>query len=250
MIVTDDGPGIRPAIRNASSIGYTARPGPVPMVRSAAASACHRSRAGGAARRPLVGRGIRATVAPHGNAPADEPGRQRCASGPAHRSGQRVFCTARSPRARAVSAWSIERRSSRPSRSSICTPTGRRHMSTRHGRHLRHRACSWEQRAPGRQRRAGGLRPVFLSTFQNCSRVGACPRRRADPRLATRGPRLLLVGPRSMPPWRRRLGRVVIAQVNPRMPRTLGNSFVRFDQIDLAVEGGRADADPATEPAT
>jgi 4-hydroxybutyrate CoA-transferase len=30
--------------------------------------------------------------------------------------------------------------------------------------------------------------------------------------------------------------RLVIAQVNPRMPRTLGNSFIRFDQIDLAVE--------------
>jgi acyl-CoA hydrolase len=29
---------------------------------------------------------------------------------------------------------------------------------------------------------------------------------------------------------------LVIAQINPRMPRTLGNSFVRLDQIDLAVE--------------
>jgi 4-hydroxybutyrate CoA-transferase len=30
--------------------------------------------------------------------------------------------------------------------------------------------------------------------------------------------------------------RVVIAQVNPRMPRTLGDGFVRLDQIDFAVE--------------
>jgi 4-hydroxybutyrate CoA-transferase len=30
--------------------------------------------------------------------------------------------------------------------------------------------------------------------------------------------------------------RLVIAQVNPRMPRTLGNSFIRLDQIDLLVE--------------
>ncbi|HEY3063593.1 MAG TPA: acetyl-CoA hydrolase/transferase C-terminal domain-containing protein [Chloroflexota bacterium] len=30
--------------------------------------------------------------------------------------------------------------------------------------------------------------------------------------------------------------RLVIAQVNPRMPRTLGNSFVQLSQIDLAVE--------------
>jgi acyl-CoA hydrolase len=29
---------------------------------------------------------------------------------------------------------------------------------------------------------------------------------------------------------------LVIAQVNPRMPRTLGNSFIRFDHIDFAVE--------------
>jgi 4-hydroxybutyrate CoA-transferase len=30
--------------------------------------------------------------------------------------------------------------------------------------------------------------------------------------------------------------RLVIAQVNPRVPRTLGNSFIRWDQIDFAVE--------------
>jgi acyl-CoA hydrolase len=30
--------------------------------------------------------------------------------------------------------------------------------------------------------------------------------------------------------------RLVIARVNPRVPRTLGNSFIRWDQIDLPVE--------------
>ena len=74
---------------------------------------------------------------------------------------------------------------------------------------------------------------------RRCSAAGrSAARRGADQRLAAGRPRLLLDGHVRDRPARRRSSarKTVIAQINPAMPRTLGDSFVHVDDIDLGVE--------------
>ena len=81
--------------------------------------------------------------------------------------------------------------------------------------------------------------PAFLSDVPDC-----CParhpaaRRGAGQRVAARPSRLLLAGHVGHRDAGRDPGgaKTVIAQINAAMPRTLGDSFVHVDDIDLGVE--------------
>ena len=93
--------------------------------------------------------------------------------------------------------------------------------------------------------------PVFLSDAPALFRRGILPaRRRADQRLAARRTRLLLAGHvgRSPCPRRSQTAKSSSPRSTRPMPRTLGDSFVHVDDIDLGVEVDMPPYEHALDP--
>ena len=154
-------------------------------------------------------------------------------------SGQRVYlhCAAATP---SVSSrrWSIAPRAPRRQRRPPAHRGAGPHLAPEMAGHFRHRALfiGPNARAAVNEGRADYV-PVFLSDVPRLFESGACRWTPCSSTLRRPTPRVLFARD-SVEAMHAavRAAKTVIVQFNRSMPRTLGDSFIHVDEIDLGVE--------------
>ena len=157
------------------------------------------------------------------------------------RSGDQIYlqCAAATPEV-LLAAWWHGRRNCRTSRSSTCTSRAPApHLAPEMAGHFRHRALfiGPNARAAVNEGRADYV-PVFLSDVPRLFRRGLLPLDAVFLNVTPpdRHGFCSLGTSVEAVPAAMAAARTVIVQLNPALPRTLGESFIHVSSIDLAVE--------------